>query len=403
MITIEQPYITELDGKSKLVADIIVDDKTKQVFFEVNNEYAKYLCYERSDAFLIGVLNYAMRFNHNIVCKAPVTEELLYSINEYLLPSLAINDKALSLIAISAPTEAEPMKNAGGVGTGLSCGVDSFHAIHNLKNSKYKSMNLTHLCTNSVGSFHRGYAKYGMNRARDDVRKLAVQVAEELNLPLIISDSNIKKHFDISFGLAHTYYSMFAVYCLQKLWKIYYYSSGVMFSDFTLKENSKNDTAFYDLLTLHCFSTHNLQLYSEGATEDRLEKTRTIINDELAQKYLHVCCTKGYNCGVCLKCRRTLLTLDILGKLDEFKESFNIDYYKAHRNEYLNWLYKSCQTKNIMLAPIYEALKHEFDFKFKLRYKLTPLIKKIYEKRVENNRVKLRLFFIKFSYKTKKQ
>ena len=403
MIIIEKPYITEANGKSRLVADIIVDDKTKQVFFEVENEYAKYLCYERSDAFLIGILNYAMRFNHNIICKAPVTEELLYNINEYLIPSLAQNDSRLSNITIDALTEAKPIKNAGGVGTGCSCGVDSFHVIHNHHNSIYKSMNLTHLCINSVGSFHIGYAKYGMDKARDDVRKKASEVAKELKLPLIISDSNIKKEFDIYFEHNHTYYSMFAVYCLQKLWKTYYYASTYTFANFNLKNNSTKDTAYYELLSLQCFSTHNLQLYSEGSTKDRLEKTTTIINDKLVQKHLHVCCTKGYNCGVCLKCRRTLLTLDILGKLDDFREVFDIDYYKAHRGEYIKWLYEECKKYNPVLAPIYKALKHEFDFKFRLKYKFAALIKNIYSKKVENNRVKVKILFVKYSYKSKRK
>ena len=403
MIIIEQPYIIENNGKSRLIADIIVDNKVKQVFFEVENEYAKYLCHERSDAFLIGILNYSMRFNHNIVCKAPVTEQLLYNVNEYLIPSLVSNDNMLSSITIDAPTEAEAIKNIGGIGTGLSCGIDSFHAIHNLANSKYKSMNLTHLCINSVGSFHNGYAKYGIDRARDDVRQKAMEVAKELNLPLIISDSNIKKEFDIYFAKNHTYYSMFAVYCMQKLWKTYYYASGITFSDFNLKNNSENDTAFYDLLSLQCFSTRNLQLYSEGATKDRLEKTKTIINDKLVHKYLHVCCAKGYNCGVCLKCRSTLLTIDILGKLEEFKESFDIDYYKAHRDEYIKWLYDECKTPNPVLATIYDALKHEFNFNFKLKHKLKLLFKKIYNKQTKYNRVKIRILFIKISYKTKRK
>lgn len=416
MLLINKPYITEADGKSRLVAEIVIDNKEKkQIYFEVDNEYAKYLCYERSDAFLIGLLNWAMRHNHNIKCITPVTEELLFNINEYLIPSLTKNDKLLSKISIDAPVENEPVANAGGVGTGMSCGVDSFHCIHNLYNSKYKGMQLTHLCINSVGSFHNGYKRYGVEKARNEVRQRAISVAKELNLPLIISASNIKEEFEIYFEHGHTYYSMFAVYCMQKLWKVYYYASTYTFAYFSLRNNSKKDTAYYELLSLQCFSTHNLRIYSEGATEDRLEKTKTIVDDKLPQKYLHVCCTKGINCGKCLKCRRTMLTLDILGKLDDYKEVFDIDYYKTHRDEYLRWLYESCQTRNIMLKPIYNALKHEFNFKFKLRYKLLKLkyklsiwgnrfhniISRICNKKTSKKNVIYKILFIKISFKKK--
>lgn len=401
MITLEQPYLENNGDFTRLVCDIQEDEKKKQVFFEVENKWAQYLCYERADAFLIGILNYAMRFKHDIVCKAPVTEELLYNINEYLVPSLAINDSKLYPIKITAPVEVEPMPNAGGVGTGVSCGVDSFHCIHNHYNSQYKGQNLTHLCINSVGSFHRGYTKYGIDRARDDVRRRAKAVADDLGLPLIISNSNIKQEFDIYFEHSHTYYSMFAVYCMQKLWKVYYYASTYTFAYFNLKNSSKKDTAYYELLSLQCFSTHNLRLYSEGSTKDRLEKTRAIVDDKLAQKYLHVCCTKGYNCGTCLKCRRTLLTLDILGKLDDFRESFDIDYYKAHRNEYLDWLYENGRTGNIMLKPIYNALKDEFNFMFRFKYSLARIMHKIFEIQDCGTKVRIRILFIKISYKRK--
>ena len=402
MITIEKPYLENQGEFTRLVCNIQEDEKNKQVFFEVENKWAQYLCYERADAFLIGIFNYAMRFRHDIVCKAPVTEELLYNIKEYLIPSLAKNDPLLYPSNITAPIEVEPMANAGAVGTGISCGVDSLHCIHNLNNSKYRGQSITHLCVYSVGSFHGGYAKYGIERARDDVRKKAKAVADELGLPLIISNSNIRKEFfTYHYSHMHTFYSMFAVYCMQKLWRVYYYASGYTFEYFNIKDTSKKDTAYYDLLSLQCLSTHNLRLYSEGATEDRLQKTSVIVDDKLAQKYLHVCWTKGYNCSTCSKCRRTLLTLDILGKLDNFRECFDIDYYKMHRNEYLEWLYENGRTGNIMLKPIYDALKNEFTFKFRVKYRMSRIMHKIFEIQDCGTKVRIRILFIKISYKRK--
>ena len=57
MLVINQPYLEEKEGKTKLISDIDVDGTITSIYFEVENEYAKYLCYERGDAFLIGLLN----------------------------------------------------------------------------------------------------------------------------------------------------------------------------------------------------------------------------------------------------------------------------------------------------------------------------------------------------------
>ena len=46
-----------------------------------------------------------------------------------------------------------------------------------------------------------------------------------------------------------------------------------------------------------------------------------------------------YNCGICKKCRRTLLTLDLIDKLDSFKGVFDIDYYNQYKKEYFDWMY----------------------------------------------------------------
>ena len=84
MIKIEQPKIINIDeNHSRLSCDIFVDNELRNVWFDVDKEYERYLCTERSDAYLIGLLSWAMRLNHDIECVAPVTDELLYNIRTY--------------------------------------------------------------------------------------------------------------------------------------------------------------------------------------------------------------------------------------------------------------------------------------------------------------------------------
>ena len=153
MLFIGEPYIAQNGDRSRLVCDIGINRReTRTVWFEVDREYEKYLCTERSDAYVIGLLSWAMRAGHDITCTAPVSEELLYALREYLIPSLVKYAPSFRAVEINAPAAGTPLANAGAVGTGLSCGIDSFHVISRQLASPYKTLNLTHLCINNVGA-----------------------------------------------------------------------------------------------------------------------------------------------------------------------------------------------------------------------------------------------------------
>lgn len=359
MLEIIRIYLSVKENKIRLVCDLSENNQTKQVWFEVDEKWGKYLCTERCDAFVIGLLNYALRKGYNIQSSIPITEDLLYHLNEALIPSLTKYDKALHSIKILAP-QAAPLANAGAVGTGLSGGVDSFHAIIHHTHSKYSSFDITHLCVNNVGAFGEGNEKNFQNRKVGTYQR-AKKVAASLNLPLIETNSNFAHEFLQNHLLTHTYSSVFAVYCLQKLWKVYFYaSSGFPFNFFSLDNNSKHDSSAYELLSLQCFSHSNLTIYSEGGALDRLEKIRTVANHPLVQKHLHVCLSLGEkNCGKCSKCRRTILNLYALNELEKFHQVFDIQYFKQHKTEYFAWLYMTHLRHDPMNKRTYLLLKRE--------------------------------------------
>ena len=194
---------------------------------------------------------------------------------------------------------------------GLSCGIDSFHVISRQLASPYKTLNLTHLCINNVGAFNGCYGEYGIEKARRERYQISQRVAKELGLPLIATDSNFQTAFKQNHSHTHTYSCMFAVFCLQKLWGTYFYaSSGYDFNFFTLDNHANEDSSHYELLSLGCFSTRGLKIYSEGGAYTRLEKTAHIAGFDYARRYLHVCTRKSTNCGRCPKCMRTLLMLE---------------------------------------------------------------------------------------------
>ncbi|MBQ7216006.1 MAG: hypothetical protein IJS39_08465, partial [Synergistaceae bacterium] len=48
----------------------------------------------------------------------------------------------------------------------------------------------------------------------------------------------------------------------------------------------------------------------------------------IAQKYLNVCVPQAHNCSKCVKCLRTLIVIDSMGKLRDFSRVFDIETYR---------------------------------------------------------------------------
>lgn len=357
MIRINRGYVSESNGLPTLFAEIDINSDRKDVYISVDSEYGKFLSPERADWALIGMIAYATRNNHDIICEAPVTEELLYNIREILIPTLLNNDRRNHPIKIQAklapPLDKLPFAktNCGGVGTGFSCGVDSFHALLKNLDSDYPSQNLTHLTFMNVGNFHPGYG----NRipvVKEKIFEHSQAVAAAVKLPIIKIESNFQRVITMPNGFYHTFRSIMVVYALQKLWRVYYYASGYSFKDFTLKGNWQNDPAYYDLLLLDLFSIANLRLISAGGEGDRNDKIDFIADNPLAQKYLHVCIRTGGNCGACEKCMRTLLSLDAAGKLDNFRDVFDIEKYLKMREDAYIFLHDRSNLPHS--APFYQ-------------------------------------------------
>lgn len=302
------------------------------VFWETTERYGEYFVTETSDSFLIGILHWCMANGYDISCDAPVSEDILYQLNETFLPSIAKN--VLHFPKIRAQVTAKFPDSANAIGGGMSCGIDSLYMAARHHRSRYDSYNLTHLLISNVGAF--------INSTQFEwQRRAAENVASEMGLPLIAIESNFSQLFPESHIVSHTYRNLAVAHALGKLFGVFYYSSsGEDLTSFSVISDEKSDCAHYDLLTCSCLSTRKLRLYSDGASVRRFEKTRSICSTSLAQNHLHVCVAdSGENCGLCMKCRRTLLTLDALDALDSFGKVFDIAEYRRHRTGHLAYLY----------------------------------------------------------------
>ena len=156
MITIGKPYITTENDTAYLRAPVHISKDTVRVYlektaplkntawltafdyppavwqeedcnlwFSAPSQYAEYLSTERSNAFVIAMLWYAMITGSDIRSEAPMSRKLYDGLTQKLIPTL-MQDQ----IRLDGSVTGEPIECAGGVLTGMSCGVDSLYTLH---------------------------------------------------------------------------------------------------------------------------------------------------------------------------------------------------------------------------------------------------------------------------------
>mgnify|MGYP002520982152 CR=1 FL=1 len=338
MITIRQPIITQTNGRARLSAVIEEDGLIKTLWYEVDERFADGLN-TRADAFVVGLLYWAMIYHQDITCEAPLTERLHFQLQEILCPVLTMHSTRFRTPHIMAPLIAEPLQTQGAVGTGCSGGIDSFHVIANFLQAPWTTLRLTHLCTFAVGHVYEHTDNLETQQLLQAGEERAASIASALGLDYVPVRSNYNEEFPQTLIYMAPYADMACVHALGKLFGTYFYASAGEGSHH-LDNRECKDFADYDIFSLPNFSTPSLTLYSEGAGVMRWDKIRRVAEFPLAQKMLNVCCQElrncgpsdghtNRNCGVCDKCQRTLLDLDALGLLESFgAEVFDLD---AHR------------------------------------------------------------------------
>jgi hypothetical protein len=333
---ISTPKITVASNIATISVTYETSKENNTLWFSVDVKYLKYLSLESVDAFLVGLLFYAMARGEDIHVEGSISEKLFYCLSYYLIPALVIANPKLKKIEIYAKKlEHKPTNIANAVGTGFSGGVDSFCTIYDhLNNIRCPDHHrLTHLTFFNVGS----HGDMGGNAARELFKKRCKTLSKypiECGLDYVVVDSNISEVLQMTFAATHTMRNMAVVLLLQNLFGIYYYSSGYRMDDFRII-NAHSDTSAYDILNMAMLSTESVQLYSSGSQYTRVQKTALIADFSPTWSHLNVCVTGEYNCSCCFKCMRTLLTLEILGKIDAYANVFDLKKYASKRERYI--------------------------------------------------------------------
>ena len=319
-----------IDGTHRISAQLIKPSGVKlDRWFQVPEQYSEWMS-QNSDPFLLSCIYLAMQERIDIrVNGAPVSKLLLRNLREFQQIWKSWN-KNLTAIEIRADSEEEMPTTNGQAVLAFSGGVDSvYSAVSRLEE------NSDRLHPQLVMAVHIG----GMDQTINDARSFFAtheslkSTAKLMDLPLIPLLTNIR-HGTPDWENSHGSLLAAALHSLSAK-----FTQGIISS-----------TAPYELLfpwgsnpvSDHWLSSHRMEIWHEGAGHRRFSKIQKLQKHPDLISNLRVCWRNrdtARNCGVCGKCRFTIMALQSLNMpLDAF-------YHVPSDIETAKWLQSSIISK----------------------------------------------------------
>lgn len=358
------------------------------MWFSVDDKFADSFSPEVGDAFLVALLSIAMKRGEDIKVDVPVSPHLLFHIRHSIMPMLLHVIPGSSVPVIHATSKGVPTYHPTAVGTGCSLGVDSFSSIlSHLDPNCPEEYKLTHLAIFNCGQL----GDMDFEAAEKDLYekvKVVKPLAKEIGLELIAVNSNINDFYkDSGVSLLQSFVqrTLSIPLALQKLFRAYAMASSYPTNTFILWDH---DVSMAAAALVPLLSSESLEFINSTPMMSRVDKTRYIADSIYVKKYLDVCWaaqsknsdakstlwmgkTKK-NCGKCDKCLRTLFTLELLGKKDEYAEIFDFNEYVKYRNKFII----KCigyRDKNVFSKELCVLMK-KVGFKVPLKLKIAGFI-----------------------------
>lgn len=319
-----------------------LDAVQNEIFFELPEQYAEFVQPDRADCFLLGLLYFAMFRNEPLHIEGAVSGQLLATLRSDVIALLAVYRKTLHRIEVTA-TETRHFPGGSLVGTGFSAGVDSFYTIFdNLRNAASPEEKIGVLFCFNVGT--HGLARTLEERAatEDKFRRRFHSfqgAAAELGLPFIPINTNLPSFLPENILAEISLENAAAAYFVAGALSRYLiasagYNYAELFELYRLrKKRPLVSMEVLEPLLLGLLSLPGLQFSPSGTEARRIDKCRLLANEPVAGRNLNVCNSTAVidrNCSVCVKCRRTMTDLEILGRLDHFREAFDVDRYRRN-------------------------------------------------------------------------
>lgn len=345
LMRLSKPKLVSFNGELKYQVRVFCAGVEETLWYSVRQEYCGMVT-NRSDAALVGLLVVAMSKGCDIQVGGVLSERLFYNLSNKYQALLKVLIPKLRKVKIFPDEISSSPDRPSGVATGFSGGIDSFCVLaDHYYNEALPGFRLTHLFFNNVGS----HGPFGERLFRKRYARL-LPVADRLGLPLIEVNSNLDMFYaDFSFQQTHTLRNVSVALLLQSGIGRFMYSSGYNYAQLSM--GPFHDMALADPVALPLLSTDGMDAISEGSQYTRVQKTLIASKLTDSYKFLDVCVVDAneVNCSACMKCMRTLLTLDIAGCLGRYASAFNLETYRMNRPRYVE---EVLQSRNPLLSEI---------------------------------------------------
>lgn len=281
----------------------------------------------RGEAALFAILPKAMQHGRSIVVDADIDPALLDAAQHELQSILMQQDPSLSRVNISAHN-LSPLNCGYRIATGMSCGVDSLSTA--ISYTGIRSPSITDLLFFDVGSHGGSQELFFCRLAR------AKTAANDFKLPLNSVRSNIVDYLASGFEQHNTLYNAAAAFSICKGIGTYLYASSFSYTD--LYVGPCENTAYADPVLLGLLSCSAMRFISALPSLTRVQKTELIAPSSIAKRHLNVCVRPiqgACNCSQCKKCARTLLTLQLLDRLNGFEQVFDLPSFTQIKSRFI--------------------------------------------------------------------
>ncbi len=345
MIEISNLRKYAVGGGVRLEADITFTDMLspypeKTLYFEVDKANGDMLADDTYDAFVLVPLYLAMFHKQDLHIRGKISKKLYQNIKWYVQKIFCDFSPDLAPVKFTVDGFTSAKRKGNLIGAGISCGVDSLSTIydHFVKETD-PDYRINALFYFDHDLHNQRFDNTGQKLYKTLLRRNTA-AAKDLNLPLYALASNShtfnrvidkikKRHISMIFLAQYS-----CAFSLGKNISRYYTSSGMGYEEIkNFSEHYHNDdlSAFCESYLVPLIQTDRTELIVDGCQYRRVDKLKKMVDWNFAQKHLNVCFKNnldGSNCGVCAKCLRTLLPLEILGKLEKFSRVFNIEQYR---------------------------------------------------------------------------
>lgn len=324
------------DSTARLTSILEFSGQSHEMWYELPVAYADWFSTDRSDGFVVGFTLQAMQLKMDIITHAPISSKLWHNLTHFLIPMMAKAFQNLSVIKVIPSSLIETPTRAAGVAGGFSGGIDSFAAvIDHFVNEASPSHRITHFLFHNVGS--HGDKRYDEARVLFRKRFEALKEFPELvGVPYVPVDTNIHELVPTDFVKTYITLNASVPLVLQNHFRKYFYASSYKYEDCGV--NNTDIVGRFDPIAFHLLSTETLDCISTGGQMSRVEKTQLVAGYEPANQFLNVCVSpvcEGRNCSTCIKCCRTLLTLELLGKALHYTKAFDLSKFQTARRKYI--------------------------------------------------------------------